>query len=1732
MKHRSLKTVLVGLALIITMVSLLPTLTNASEIQKSNTTPLTIPDNGSMVGSYINLSPGHDGVPLNAAVTGVDVHFSSTHPRSGDLKIYFAYQGSGGPAYDLWNNEGGNTANPSKTITGITKFNGLNAADDWVIVAQDTVSGGSGQINEWWITVYYTSASGSGYSIYNVNASILDSLTTGTDVNGDGYMETYNFRTSADITAPDGQKAVMKAICNETAQSWWGTTYVNNDHVVFYWQDSYLTVTQNTSLTFNFELWNEAKTTRLASTTASGGPIKAGVYYYVYGGDTWTPGVDANGDGYYDTYSFQIGAYGQTSGGPVDVTAKVICTTTGQSWWASAPWAITGYSSSWHIFDFTEADFAGHLGGNTTLDFVVELWDAAKTTKLATAPAFDTSMIKVTGNACSVAINNFAASSTNIAPYTGGYTNFTADISATPSATWRLNINSEDVAVGNTTNVSQVWFGKNAQGQLLDPGTYTAILTASDPTGQCTDSKNIVVTVDKKALPAANSCEANTVIPIGSTSDITTGDVSHNLTLFSLKGTPLSTSIELYYNSLNPYTGPLGKSWSHSYDISVTENIDGSILLREGISGRSLYTKSGSTYISPTGDFSTLVKNGNGTYVITYRDGHSYNFRTDGKINSIVDRFSNSILFTYPNGDLYTVTDPAQRVTTFEYDTTVTPHRITKITDPNQKTYDFSYQGTNCSNELCRVTNPVADPAVSLTRGYWEYQYDAQGFLKSKRDPQNNLTQYNYYADHRLQSAIDPEGVSNPINHTRSIVYPTTTGTLRTTTVTEKDGGQWLYTYDSQAGVLKQKTAHNTTTNDITNNYTFYPSGYLKSKTEPKDGAVRLTTFYTYDSYGNILTQTDPVDLSIYSAPNNDPETIPDPSTLANLTPPVKPAFRYAYDYSNFDQIQSISNERSTPFATTTYQYSTVNGFKVTTVTDPDTHTTSYRYNANGTLKDITDANTRAVSFDYYPSGLLKTFTDLNGVITTFSQYDNNGNVLEMKVKDTSNKELITSITVDTLNRLTKITNPTAAFPVNVTKFGYDLNGNRISVIDAETNQTKYEYRYDGQVTKITNAKLKDTIFAYGPTGCPSCGGGMDKLSVITDAKQHSTSYFYDQLGRLEHETDPLNKSIRYTYYDSGKVKDKIDSSSVPEKTLITYTYDNLGRLTNKHYNDNSDETYTYDPKGNLQTATNQNIGYTFDYYANGWLKSVTDSTGKVISYDLYDGIGQRKQVTILKGSADQRQISYDYDSSNRLHTITSPAGIFTYDYDAKGRRWTLTYPGTTPIIATYGYDDLDRLNSLTHGVSGGSAFLDYGYTHDQVGNRKTRTGTSPQSYNYDEVYRLLQAVTTNGTENYTYDEVGNRKTGPGFKDTAYVYNEANQVTTGRKLQYAYDNYGNQNARVIPNAPEKSWVQSWDFENRLIKAELIKGSEHKTVMFKYDPLGRRIEKKMVTVIGGITKTSTYSYVYDNEDIVQESLTTDSDTTKTYFTQGLSIDEHLALERNGSFYFYHADGLGSITAITDSAQQVVQSYDYESFGPVKPTTTFANSYTFTGREWDKETGLMHYRGRPYDMREGRFMSKDPSSFNGGLNLYGYVQNNPINFIDPDGLEERVSSSSLRSQWEKLHDKPWPKDPATGWNQDVSHKQPLADGGTNKVCNIEPKTRKEHISEHVERGDFKRWGARSGLGKKLGVLVYVDTLVNALDAQKRAEQYGISIWKVMSYDLLGIPVNNETLSSPDN
>ena len=98
-------------------------------------------------------------------------------------------------------------------------------------------------------------------------------------------------------------------------------------------------------------------------------------------------------------------------------------------------------------------------------------------------------------------------------------------------------------------------------------------------------------------------------------------------------------------------------------------------------------------------------------------------------------------------------------------------------------------------------------------------------------------------------------------------------------------------------------------------------------------------------------------------------------------------------------------------------------------------------------------------------------------------------------------------------------------------------------------------------------------------------------------------------------------------------------------------------------------------------------------------------------------------------------------------------------------------------------------------------------------------------------------------------------------------------------------------------------------------------------------------------------------------------------------------------------------MGSITSLTDETGNVVQEYKYDSFGNITyiKDISFIQPFTFTGREYDPETGLYFYRERTLNSRLGIFHQEDPIGFAGGdVNLYRYVGNNPVNFVDPLGL----------------------------------------------------------------------------------------------------------------------------------
>jgi len=273
-------------------------------------------------------------------------------------------------------------------------------------------------------------------------------------------------------------------------------------------------------------------------------------------------------------------------------------------------------------------------------------------------------------------------------------------------------------------------------------------------------------------------------------------------------------------------------------------------------------------------------------------------------------------------------------------------------------------------------------------------------------------------------------------------------------------------------------------------------------------------------------------------------------------------------------------------------------------------------------------------------------------------------------------------------------------------------------------------------------------------------------------------------------------------------------------------------------------------------------------------------------------------------------------------------------------------------------------------------------------------SGDSPRKGNSCDFSVKLTGITykyganTLGNLTYAYDAAGRRtriggsyaRSGLPLAVSAASPNAANQQTAFGSQSLTYDLNGNLTS-------DGSKTYSWNARDQLVSVT----GPGLTASFQYDAFGNRISK---TVNG-----TTVTYLYDGWNLVQEQ----SGGPPSANVLAGTLDEVFTRTDAGGAWSPLFDGLGSTLALTDSTGTVQTQYTYDPFGK---TTTSGNSNgntsQYTGRENDG-TGLYYYRGRYYSPSLQRFISEDPIGLAGGINLYAYVGNNPINFTDPFGLK---------------------------------------------------------------------------------------------------------------------------------
>jgi len=864
---------------------------------------------------------------------------------------------------------------------------------------------------------------------------------------------------------------------------------------------------------------------------------------------------------------------------------------------------------------------------------------------------------------------------------------------------------------------------------------------------------------------------------------------------------------------------------------------------------------------------------------------------------------------------------------------------LTSVTDAAGRSITFTYAGPSSPN----VTS-VVDSAGSVA----SYSYDAHNRLTRVNYSDNSAFTFNYDFTSMLTSVLDAnskvvQSYTYDSNH-RGLTSQAASG-MHSVTVA----------YPSAGAAQVTDSFGNVTNYGYTN---IGKMGFLQSTKGPgcgSCGAVPGSAGYSYDAQGNLASSQDALGRFVsrtYDAKGN----------VASRTAKLNgQAVTYSYSYNSFSELVTATD----PLGNTTSNTYDAQGNLLSTTTSAGT--TSFAYDAKGQVIRITDPKGNRTVMAYTAAGLLASTTDaLNNVTQYF--YDGRGN----RVRQVDALSNTTNYTYDPRNRLVKIT-----FADNsMTTYAYDARGRRTSVTDGNGKTTAYQYDDADHLIAVTDAANNTTRYSYDSEG---------SLLSVADALSRTTSYGYDSQRRLTQTRYPSGLSESYSYDAVGNRTSKTDR----KQQTIQYAYDALNRLSSKTYPDGTSVTYAYDLASRMTQARDSSGTYGFSYDGAGRLTGTGTQYGFLPNRNFttsygYDAASNRTSFTDAEGGSN----SYSYDALNRLATLKDFTGQqFGFAYDALGREVSRSRPNG--LTTTYSYDALSRLLSALHQVNG-TTLDGAAYTYDPASNRKSKTNyldNSVSSYTYDPTYQLTQATQASKTvESYSYDAVGNRLS--SLNVASYSYDGSNHLTSSSDgTTYSYDSNGNTTAKADAGG---ATTFNWDFENRLAKV-VLPGSS--TVSFTYDPFGRRIQK--------LSAGGTVNYLYDGASIVEE-VDQNGTSLGRYTQRGQSIDQPLFMVRSSITSYYEADGLGSISSLSDPAGALANTYTYDAFGnKLSSMGALANSFQFTGREFDSETSLNSYRARYYSSSIGRFIGEDP--LRDDTNLYRYVLNRPSTLTDPTGLQ---------------------------------------------------------------------------------------------------------------------------------
>ena len=349
------------------------------------------------------------------------------------------------------------------------------------------------------------------------------------------------------------------------------------------------------------------------------------------------------------------------------------------------------------------------------------------------------------------------------------------------------------------------------------------------------------------------------------------------------------------------------------------------------------------------------------------------------------------------------------------------------------------------------------------------------------------------------------------------------------------------------------------------------------------------------------------------------------------------------------------------------------------------------------------------------------------------------------------------------------------------------------------------------------------------------------------------------------------------------------------------------------------------------------------------------------------------------------------------------------------------------------GYDAINRVVEIQHNDSQGTRLSGFNYAYDKANNRRFELDQFTQMadvYEYDSAYRLVRAA---------YQVPANEPAIQALENNNNLHADVATVQAANDVSWLLDGAGNwankqtlapdssdavgyittpmnEYSRIGPQAQQHDSngnltadgerFYHYDGRNRLVRVTTLAGNT--VAYYQYDALNRRSKKAAANEV--------VQYHYFGKQILEERNALGQ--MQRQFVYGTGLDQVLQMKTAANDYYYHANSIGSIAAVSDKNGQVVERYNYTAYGETTVLnaqgdaivkSSINNPYRFTARRFDAETGFYYYRARFYAPERGRFIQRDPIGYADGMGVYTYVGNNPINWVDPLGTERKCGGT---------------------------------------------------------------------------------------------------------------------------